>query len=64
MQTPVIKKEEHDMAKDLTLNTLSIQNVIDAYKRYGASEKVKEPILYFISELTRLSIDTLFESIN
>lgn len=52
------------MAKDLTLNTLSIQDIIDAYKHYDASEEVKEPILYFISELTGLSIDTLSEFID
>lgn len=47
------------MPKDLSVNTLSIQDIIDTYKNYDASKEVKEPILYFISELTGLSIDTI-----
>lgn len=49
------------MPKDLSINTLSIQDIINTYKNYDASEEIKEPILYFISELTGLSIDTILE---
>lgn len=42
----------------------SLQDIITTYKQYDASEEAKEPILYFLSELTGLSIDTLLEYIN
>lgn len=46
---------------DLTTLTISIQDVINTYNEYDASEEAKEPILYFVSELTGLSIDALWE---
>lgn len=39
----------------------SIADIVDTYKTYDASEEAKEPILYFISELTGKSVDTLAE---
>lgn len=42
---------------------ISIREVIDAYREYDGSEEYKEPILYFISELTGLSVDTILENI-
>lgn len=39
----------------------SIADIIDAYRTYDASEEAKEPILYFISELTGKSVDALAE---
>lgn len=47
------------MPKDLSINTISIQDIINTYKSYDVSEEVKESILYFISELTGLSVDTI-----
>jgi hypothetical protein len=47
------------MSRDLNMNTLSAQDVIDTYKNYDASEEAKEPILYFVSELLGISVDTL-----
>lgn len=44
-------------------DTLSIMDVIRTYKNYDASEEAKEPILYFISELTGLSVDKILEII-
>lgn len=49
------------MPKDLSANTISIQDIIETYKNYDTSEECKEIILYFISELTGLSIDSIFE---
>ena len=45
------------------LNTISIHDVITTYKNYDSSEETKEIILYFISELTGLSIDTILEQL-
>lgn len=47
------------MPKDTDVNTFSIDDIIDAYARYDASPEVKEPILYFVSELTGLSVETI-----
>lgn len=51
------------MNKD-RLNTvvMSAMDVIEAYVRYDASEEAKEPILYFISELTSISVDAVLEA--
>lgn len=49
------------MSKGLTANTISIQDILDAYKSYDASEEVKEVLVYFISELTGLSVDAILE---
>lgn len=40
---------------------LSIKDVVDAYKNYDASEEAKEAILYFVSELTGISVDAIGE---
>lgn len=37
----------------------SINNIIETYKLYDSSDETKEIILYFLSELTGLSIDSL-----
>ena len=47
------------MSKDISVNTLSIQDVVEAYKNYDASEKVKDELVFFLSELTGLSVDTI-----
>lgn len=39
----------------------SLTDIVEAYKTYDASEEAKEPILYFISELTGKSVDALAE---
>lgn len=51
------------MANNLDLNTFSIQDIINAYKNYDTSEETKEIILYFVSELTGLSIDAILEQL-
>lgn len=51
------------MQQNLNAKNISIQDIIDTYKQYDASEEIKEPILYFISELTGLSIDAILELI-
>ena len=38
-----------------------IHDIIDAYKKYNAPEDIKEEILFFVSELTGISVDTLLE---
>lgn len=40
---------------------LSIRDVVEAYKNYDASEEAKEAILYFVSELTGISVDAIDE---
>lgn len=47
------------MSKDLTAKTISIQDIIDTFDNYGGSPEIDEPILYFISELTNISVDEL-----
>lgn len=39
----------------------SLNDIIEAYNNYDASEEAKEPINFFISELTGVSIDKLYE---
>ena len=39
----------------------SVNDVLDTYRDYDCSDEVREPILYFISELTGKSVDTLSE---
>lgn len=39
--------------------TLSPKDIIDAYRDYDASEEAKEAIIYFISELTGMSVDAI-----
>lgn len=39
----------------------SIDDIIDAYNKYDASDEAKEIISYFVSELTGISIDKLYE---
>lgn len=40
---------------------ISVRDVIDAYKNYDCSEEAREPILYFISELTGISVDAILD---
>lgn len=40
----------------------SQREIIDAYRNYDASDEAKEIILYFVSELTGLSVDTILAS--
>jgi hypothetical protein len=47
------------MKHDTDIAVFSINDIIKTYKDYDASEEAKEPILYFVSELTGLSIDSL-----
>lgn len=54
------------MAKDLTAKTISIQDVIDTYNNfyrknceYNGNIDALEPILYFLSNLTNISVDEL-----
>lgn len=39
----------------------SIDDIIDAYNSYDASDETKEIISYFVSELTGVSVDKLYE---
>lgn len=39
----------------------SLADIIDTYRTYDASDEAKEPVLYFISELTGKSVDALAE---
>lgn len=52
------------MPKDLDLNTISVQDIIDAYNNHSCSEEEKDAILYFLSDLTGMSIDTLYTLMN
>ena len=44
-----------------SMNTISVEDVLETYRNYDASEEAKEPVLYFISELTGLSVDSILE---
>lgn len=44
-----------------TLPVFSHKDVVDAYKNYDASPEAKEAVLYFVSELTGMSVDALME---
>ena len=46
------------------LQVYSLNDLLEAYRKYDASEEAKEPILWFLSELTGKSIDALMENIN
>lgn len=50
---------EHDDRLDVP--AISIKDVVDAYKNYDCSEEAREPILYFVSELTGISVDAVLE---
>lgn len=39
----------------------SLADIIETYRTYDTSEEAKEPVLYFISELTGKSVDALAE---
>ena len=43
------------MEEKYKTKTISIADVIEKFKNYDASEEAKEPILYFVSELTGIS---------
>jgi hypothetical protein len=49
--------------KNTKTPVFSIQDIIDTYNNYDTSEEAKEPILYFVSELTGISIDELAKQI-
>lgn len=44
-----------------TVAAMSVMDVIAAYKNYDCSDEAKEPVLYFISELTGVSVDMIQE---
>lgn len=50
----------HDREK-LKFDVMSVNDVVEAYKNYDASEEAKETVLYFVSELTGLSVDRIQE---
>ena len=54
-------KQLRNRNEKFDLGTISVRDILDAYVRYDASEEAKEPILYFISELTGKSVDALAE---
>lgn len=37
----------------------SNRDIIEAYRGYGCSDEAKEPILYFVSEVTGISVDQI-----
>lgn len=43
------------------MNTISVNDVIKAYKRFDTSSLAEDVVLDFVSELTGLSIDRLIE---
>lgn len=49
------------MKKENAILLYSINDVLAAYRDYDASDEAKEPILYFLSELTGKSVDALAE---
>ncbi len=49
------------MSRNYAVSTISVQDVLDTYKNFNATEEGKETVLCFISELTGLSVDTLLE---
>lgn len=52
------------MIDELNTNTLSVQDIIDTYVDYDASDEAKEVIIYFISELTGISVDEIYRLAN
>ena len=55
---PEIEKDKYNVP------VMSVKDVIEAYKNYDCSDEAKEPILYFISELTGVSVDTITEMLD
>lgn len=45
----------------IDMPVFSIRDVVAAYTDYDASEEAKEPILFFLSEMTGLSVDRIME---
>ena len=43
--------------------TFSPKDVLDAYRDYDASDEAKEAILYFVSELTGMSVDAIMAAV-
>lgn len=41
--------------------TFSPKDVVEAYKNYDASDEAKEAVIYFVSELTGMSVDAISE---
>ena len=46
------------------LPVYSLNDLLEAYRKYDASEEAKEPVLWFLSELTGKSIDALWEKLD
>lgn len=51
------------MAWDNSISIISMDDILEAYRHFEASEEVKESILDFISDLTGKSVDALAEMI-
>lgn len=49
------------MACDNNISIISMDDILEAYQNFEATEEVKESILDFISDLTGKSIDALAE---
>ena len=49
------------MAYDNSISIISMDDILEAYQHFEASEEVKESILDFISDLTGKSVDALAE---
>lgn len=49
------------MSRPMDVALYSNQDIIDAFKRYDKSPEIEDVILYFISELTGISVDALME---
>jgi hypothetical protein len=49
---------------DLSINTISIQDVLETYRDHGAAGEEREAIFSFISDLTGISEDRLAQYLN
>lgn len=49
------------MPKDTSISIYSLDDILEAYNRVGTDPNKEDSVLYFISELTGMSVDAILE---
>lgn len=49
------------MPKDTSISIYSIDDLLETYSRVGTDPDEEDSVLYFISELTGMSVDAILE---
>lgn len=49
------------MPKDTNISIYSIDDLLETYRRVGTDPDEEDSVLYFISELTGMSVDAILE---